>query len=214
MTRGDGERDNGGKRGKGLLKDHVWRTCGNEQKGGDWLREWGVGMSGGAMGENWKNCNWTRIKGQNCELFPQTQQCADSYKHFWTWCVLLLCASPDICTCTDLGTPAPFSVQLAHIALRAVIMLHHTACTPNSWSKNKGHRANPMARSGIPFPTLHIYPYSDAPQYAPLLTITGDNYDAFLSPLLECKFYKYKNCVPCTYYPRIWCRNQSTTGFQ
>ena len=44
------ERDNGGKKGKGLIKEHVWMTHGHGQLCGNWLWEREVGW-------NWNNCN-------------------------------------------------------------------------------------------------------------------------------------------------------------
>ena len=40
--RGEGERDNGGKKGKGLIKEHVWMTDGHGQQCEKWLQEWGL----------------------------------------------------------------------------------------------------------------------------------------------------------------------------
>ena len=44
-----GEGDNGGKKGKGLVNEHVWMTHGRGQQGGDRLWESGLG---GAMESN------------------------------------------------------------------------------------------------------------------------------------------------------------------
>ena len=39
---GSGEGVNGGKRGKGLDKEHVWMACGHGQQCGNWLWKWGM----------------------------------------------------------------------------------------------------------------------------------------------------------------------------
>ena len=49
-ARENGGVDNGGKKGKGLVKEHVWMTHGHEQLGGDWLGVGGTGQRR-AMGE-------------------------------------------------------------------------------------------------------------------------------------------------------------------
>ena len=57
---GSGEGDKSGKKGKGLVKEHVGMTHGHRQQGGDWLLgRWG---SGEQKGKNWDNCNRTTIK--------------------------------------------------------------------------------------------------------------------------------------------------------
>ena len=45
VTREEGEGDNGGKKGKGLDKEHVWMTHGQGQQGGNRLWEWGMGWA-------------------------------------------------------------------------------------------------------------------------------------------------------------------------
>ena len=64
IPEGRGKGDNGGKKGKGQLKEHVWMTHGHGQQCGDWLREPRGGLGGGRQrGKNWDNCN--RITIQN-----------------------------------------------------------------------------------------------------------------------------------------------------
>ena len=46
------EGDNGGKKGKGLDKEHLWMTHGHRQQCGDWL--WGVGVGWAEEGEGGK----------------------------------------------------------------------------------------------------------------------------------------------------------------
>ena len=59
MTRGEGGGDNGGVKGKGLDKEHVWMTHGHGQECGSWLTVGaggGIGR-GGQRRESWDNCN-------------------------------------------------------------------------------------------------------------------------------------------------------------
>ena len=57
-ARGKGVGDNGGKKGKGLVKEHVGMTHGHGQQGGDGLWEQRMGQDGGGQRkENWDNCN-------------------------------------------------------------------------------------------------------------------------------------------------------------
>ena len=55
--------DNGGKKGKGLVKEPVWMTHGHGQQRGNWLWQQGGGMGGGGKrGKNWDNHNRITIK--------------------------------------------------------------------------------------------------------------------------------------------------------
>ena len=51
MVRGEGGGDNGGKKGKALVKEHVWMTHGHGQHCGNWLWEQGVGWVEEGKGE-------------------------------------------------------------------------------------------------------------------------------------------------------------------
>ena len=70
---GWGERDEGGKKGKGLVKEYVWvtMTSAQRQQGGEWLweqqgaEEGQRAELGRAMEEIWANCNRTTIKKKN-----------------------------------------------------------------------------------------------------------------------------------------------------
>ena len=57
-----GERDNGGKKGTGLDKEHVWVTHGHGQHCGNWLGAGGGMGGGGKRGKNWDNYNRITIK--------------------------------------------------------------------------------------------------------------------------------------------------------
>ena len=48
---GRGKEDNGGKKGKGLVKEHVWMTHRHGQQSEEWLWEWGGGLGGGGQRE-------------------------------------------------------------------------------------------------------------------------------------------------------------------
>ena len=53
-------RGNGGKKRKGLVKEHVWMTHGHGQRCGDGLWEQAGGLDrGGQRGKNWDTCNRT-----------------------------------------------------------------------------------------------------------------------------------------------------------
>ena len=54
---------NGGKKGKGLVREHVWVVQGQGPRCGDWLWAWGWARCRRTKGENWDNCN--RITIQN-----------------------------------------------------------------------------------------------------------------------------------------------------
>ena len=59
-SKGRGMEGNGGKKEKGLIKEHVWLTPGHGhgQQYGDWLWEPRGGLGrGGQRGENWYNSN-------------------------------------------------------------------------------------------------------------------------------------------------------------
>ena len=64
VTRGRWEGDNGGKKGKGLVKKHVWMTHGHGQQT-LWGLALGVGSGlgrGGQRENNWDTCNRITIK--------------------------------------------------------------------------------------------------------------------------------------------------------
>ena len=52
----------GGKKRKGLIKEHVWITHGHGLQCGDWLWEWVVRWAEEAKGGRWNNCNKVTIK--------------------------------------------------------------------------------------------------------------------------------------------------------
>ena len=60
IPEGRGKGDNGGKKGKGQLKEHVWMTHGHGQQCGNWLWEQACGMGGGGQRKK-KVDNYNRI---------------------------------------------------------------------------------------------------------------------------------------------------------
>ena len=48
--RGEGDGDDGGKKGKGLVKEQAWMTHRHGQQGGDWLWKQRGGLGGGGHG--------------------------------------------------------------------------------------------------------------------------------------------------------------------